>query len=105
MEFEITVIEAYERIQKSEDLQLLDLRPAQDFQKKSIPGFVNLPMSELSAELGQLGGKKTTLLLCEDGSKSHQARVLLEACGYPSLVIRGGMKDWEGIIEPALGDI
>ena len=104
MDNEITVIEAYEKINGNEDIALLDLRSAQDFEKKSIPGFENLPFAKLSADLGEFDGKRQTYLLCEDGTKSHQARQLLEACGYTATVIRGGMKDWETIIEPALGE-
>ena len=98
MEIEITVIEAYELIQNAKDLQVVDLRDPEEFDKSSIKGSVNIPFNELSAELGDFDGRKRTLLLDANGSKSHQAKALLDACGYVSTVVRGGYDDWLSII-------
>ncbi|OGH01833.1 MAG: hypothetical protein A2600_10585 [Candidatus Lambdaproteobacteria bacterium RIFOXYD1_FULL_56_27] len=98
IDYEITVIEAYELMQQKTDLQLWDLREPIDFGKVSVPGFTNIPLPDLSAELGDFDSRKRTLLIDEDGTKSHQARQLLEACGYQAWVIRGGLKDWAAVI-------
>lgn len=99
MENEITVIEAFELMQSETNLRLVDLREAKDFEKKAVEGFVNIPFANLSNELGGFDNRQKTLLLCADGTQSHQARQLLEACGYSAQVIRGGMKDWKQVIE------
>ncbi|MDT8446469.1 MAG: rhodanese-like domain-containing protein [bacterium] len=99
MDHEITVIEAFELIHSADNLRLVDLRSKEAFAKKSINGFSNVPFADLSNELGGFDNRKKTLLLCEDGTKSHQALQLLEACGYSATVIRGGIKDWLAVIE------
>jgi len=98
MENEITVIEAYELISTNRDLQIVDLREPTEFAQASIDRSVNIPFAQLSAELGEFDGRKKTLLIDKDGSKSHQAKALLDACGYTSLVVRGGYDDWASII-------
>ena len=49
-------------------------------------------------EIPNLDAKKTTLLICNDGSLSIQASKLLEACKFRVYTIRGGIIDWEQII-------
>ena len=104
METELTVIEARDLIRSSEDhnLQLLDVRTKVVFENESLPGFINIPVNELSRRVDQLDGKKRTLLICKDGSQSVQALKLLESCGFSGQVIRGGLDDWKRIIQTPL---
>ncbi|MCP4756258.1 MAG: rhodanese-like domain-containing protein [Proteobacteria bacterium] len=105
METELNVIEARDLIKSSEggkNLQLIDVRSQEMFEKLSLPGFINIPLSEVSRKISDLDGKKKTLILCKDGRQSYQALKLLEACGYSALVIRGGLDDWKEIIDPSL---
>lgn len=104
METEITVIEARDLIKSSEDnaLQLLDVRTKAVFENEALPGFINIPVGELSRKIDQLEGKKRTLLICKDGSQSLQALKLLESCGFTGQIIRGGLDDWKRIIQSPL---
>lgn len=106
METELTVIEARDLIKSSETntLQLLDVRTRSVFENESLPGFINIPVNELSRKIDQLDGKRRTLLLCKDGSQSQQAMKLLESCGFNVQVIRGGLDDWKKIIETPLAE-
>lgn len=104
MESEITVIEARDLIKSSDEntLQLIDVRSKAVFENESLPGFINIPVNEISRKIDQLDGKKRTLLLCKDGSQSAQALTLLESCGFSGQVIRGGLDDWKRIIKTPL---
>jgi rhodanese-related sulfurtransferase len=101
METEITVIEARDLIKSSEDnsLQLVDVRTKAVFDNEALPGFINIPLNDMSQKVNQLEGKKRTLLICKDGSQSAQALKLLESCGFSGQVIRGGLDDWKRIIQ------
>ena len=96
---ELTVIEAQELMESNDNLQLLDVRSTEEFAKKSLPGYTNLPLADLSHAMPQLEGKKRTLLLCSDGTQSLQAQQLLDACGFETQIIRGGLRDWVEIFE------
>jgi len=104
MESEITVIEARDLIKSGPEntLQLVDVRSKEFFDQESLPGFINIPVNELSRRIEQLDAKKRTLLLCKDGSQSSQALTLLESCGFSGQVIRGGLDDWKRIIKAPL---
>ncbi len=102
MEKEITVIEARDMIKSEGNLQLIDLRSSNQFEKASVEGFVNIPLNELSLKIPKLEGSRSTLLLCEDGTQSYQAMMLLEVTGFKVQVIRGGIRDWAKIIDPSL---
>ncbi len=99
MNKELTVVEAFEAIQSNESLQLIDVRSAVEFEKEALDGFTNIPLSEISQAMPKLDGKKKTILICSDGTQSHQAQTLLEACGYEPFTIRGGIRDWKLVIE------
>ncbi len=102
MEAEINVIEARDRIASEKNLQLIDVRSKESFERKALPDFINIPLSEISRNIPKLDGKRKTLIICKDGSQSVQALKLLESCGFDVMVIRGGLDDWSRIINPAL---
>ena len=97
METELNVIDARDML-KTENIQLIDVRSEEQFQKKSLPNSINIPLSKISQEIPNLDAKKTTLLICNDGNLSIQASRLLEACKFRVYTIRGGIVDWEQII-------
>jgi rhodanese-related sulfurtransferase len=98
MDKEITVIEARDAILDEDNIQLIDVRSKELFEKKSLPRFINVPLKNISREIPNLDGRKKTFILCDDGTESFQALKLLEACGFKAQVIRGGLNDWEQII-------
>ncbi|MDH5560844.1 MAG: rhodanese-like domain-containing protein [Deltaproteobacteria bacterium] len=99
MEQELTVIEVRDLMRSNQNLQLIDLRPSEEFQKDAIEGFINIPLNNLSMKITELDGGKLTILLCDDGSLSHQGLLLLEACGFKVQIVRGGITDWKKIIQ------
>ncbi len=101
MDTELTVIEARDLIRKDKEhnFQLIDVRTKEVFENESLPGFINIPLNELSQKFDQLDGKKRTLLICKDGSQSVLALKMIESCGFSGQVIRGGLDDWKRIIK------
>lgn len=101
MKTEITVIEARDLIKSDKDnsFQLIDVRSKEVFDNESLPGFINIPLNELSQKFDKLDGRKRTLLICKDGSQSSQALKLIESCGFSGEIIRGGLDDWKRIIQ------
>jgi rhodanese-related sulfurtransferase len=73
---EITVEELSERLTVGGDLQLVDVREPQELALASLPGFVNLPLSESEswsqAITAHLDPAKETLVLCHHGMRSAQ---------------------------------
>ncbi|NQU65845.1 MAG: rhodanese-like domain-containing protein [SAR324 cluster bacterium] len=104
MKTEITVIEARDLIKSdtTNNFQLIDVRTKEVFDNEYIPGFINIPLNELSQKFDKLDGRKRTLLICKDGSQSSLALKLIESCGFSGEIIRGGLDDWKRIIQSPL---
>lgn len=90
-------------IDKDPDLMIVDLRPAEEYQRYHIPGAINIPLSRLfEAEfLEQLDENKTTVLYSNGGAHSAQAWVLLKQAGIDAYTLLGGLNYWaEAILNP-----
>jgi rhodanese-related sulfurtransferase len=101
MDNELTVIEARDLIRKDSDhsFQLVDVRTKEVFENESLPGFVNIPLNDISQQFDRLDSRKKILLICKDGSQSVLALKLFESCGFSGQIIRGGLDDWKRIIK------
>lgn len=92
-------------IQGDPTLELIDVRPAQEFEKFSLPKSINVPLDSLlnKDNLSYLGIQGTKVVfVANDDMAADQAWVLTKRLGYNSTyVMRGGLNRWmETIIDP-----
>lgn len=65
------------------DVFWLDVRSAKEIETGgSVKGYVNIPLAELEARLGEIPKDKTVVTICAHGVRSGKAAVLLEKNGY-----------------------
>src|SRR5512145_1599964 len=66
---------------------VIDVRSKEEFQDKHLPGAVNIPLDDLSSEIGRVAPdkSKTLLLHCLSGGRSGIARFSLKRMGYSSV--------------------
>lgn len=71
---------------------VIDIRPAQEYARGSIPHSINIPLDQLSMKFEEIDKMQPILLVCENGIKSVSACELLTSKGYPfTYVLKGGM--------------
>lgn len=90
-------------IDKDPDLLIVDLRPAEEYQRYHIPGAINIPLSRLFEPefLEQLDEDRTTVLYSNGGAHSAQAWTLLKQTGIDAYTLLGGLNYWaEAILNP-----
>ncbi len=92
-------------IEKDPSLLLIDVRPAAEYNKYSLPNAVNVPVDSLLTPSGQayFGNPGTKVVLfSNDAILSNQAWVLLNRMAFKDdYVMRGGVNGWmETIIRP-----
>ena len=77
---------------------ILDVRTAEEFQDKHIPGAINIPNESIgTAEIPELPEKDQLILVyCRSGNRSKQASEKLAALGYTNIVEFGGINSWPG---------
>lgn len=84
----------------SEDstIQLIDIRPADEFRKFSIPGAINVPYSEMldnSPETFLLRGDMKNIFYSDGDLQAGYAVVLASGLGYGNVALmKGGMNEW-----------
>lgn len=67
-------------IVKSEDVILVDVRKAEDFQKGSAKNAINIPLDKLEENLSKLNGKKV-VVFCQKGKQADKAVIELKKKG------------------------
>ena len=77
---------------------LLDVRTAEEFAEKHIPGAICIPNELIgSDEIPELPDKSQLIMVyCRSGNRSKQAAQKLADLGYVNIVEFGGIIDWNG---------
>ena len=87
---------------------ILDVRTAQEYSEKHIPGAINIANESIGTEdISELPDKdpaKDTpvLVYCRSGNRSKQASEKLVKLGYTNIIEIGGINSWPG--ETVTGD-
>ena len=95
---QIPMAEAIEIMDSEEGYVILDVRTAEEFQEKHIPGAINVPNEEIGTDsIEELPDKEQLILVyCRSGNRSKQASEKLVDLGYTNIVEFGGINDWTG---------
>lgn len=96
---ELTSIEVQELLENGEQLNLVDVREADEVAEGIIPGAVHIPLGEVVERVGELDKSKPYIIICRSGGRSGRATEFLEGEGYDVTNMAGGMLEWEGATE------
>lgn len=92
----ITAEEAYTRMNSGDPVVVVDVRTAEEYAEKHIPGAVLIPNEEIGTEppAGLPVLNAEILIYCRSGNRSAQAAQKLANMGYTNLSDFGGINDW-----------
>ena len=95
---QINVEEAAAMMEEESSYIILDVRTAQEYSEKHIPGAINIPNEPIGTEdIPELPDKEQLILVyCRSGNRSKQASEKLVKLGYTNIVEFGGINDWTG---------
>jgi phage shock protein E len=78
-----------------ESALLLDVRSEREFAAGHLAGAVNVPVSQLAAQLDTLGDKgRPVVVYCASGMRSTRAASLLREAGFSRVLNLGAMSAW-----------
>jgi len=101
--WEITVEEFKDRIDRHEDLFLLDVRNPEEFQICRIPGSTLIPLPELPHRVKELDSRREIVVHCKSGMRSLKATQFLRQSGFRTVKsLRGGILAWADRIDPTV---
>ena len=78
------------------DFFLVDVRPAAEFKKDTVPGAINILMDDLAKpeNLAKLPTDKPILVICNTGHTASISNSVLGVLGYDAWTLRFGMMGW-----------
>ncbi len=96
---EVSTKEVQQRIANGENLVLLDIREANEWNLGHIPNAVYLSRGVLETSIeAQVPREANVILYCASGNRSALAAVTLGEMGYEHVAsMAGGFRDWVGI--------
>ena len=101
---QITMEEAVTMMEEETEYIILDVRTAEEYNEKHIPGAINIANEVIGTEdIPELPDKDQLILVyCRSGNRSKQASEKLVKLGYTNIVEIGGINSWPG--ETVAGD-
>ena len=101
---QITMEEAVTMLEEETGYTILDVRTAQEYSEKHIPGAINIANESIGTkDIPELPDKDQLILVyCRSGNRSKQASEKLVKLGSTNIVEIGGINRWPG--ETVAGD-
>jgi sulfur-carrier protein adenylyltransferase/sulfurtransferase len=102
-EFEIAPADLKGRIDRGEDLILLDVREPQEWDISRLEGATLIPLSRLPYALGELSTADEIVAFCRSGVRSRKALQLLQENGFRKVHnLTGGINAWAETVDPSV---
>ena len=100
---DITPRDLAKRIERGDDIQLVDVREEWEWQISRIPGARLIPLGSLDEMLAEIDPAREVVLYCKSGVRSlHAAEELIEA-GYSRVAnLSGGIIRWSQEVDPTV---
>ena len=94
--------EQFAREIEREEVQLVDVRTAEEFSEGHIPGAVNMDVNGVAfeAQIATLDTERPVALYCRSGRRSKVAAEKVAKAGFEVVELDGGILSWTGDKEP-----
>lgn len=86
------------RMNRKENVVILDVREPDEWESGHIPDAKHIPLGQIARALNELDPKQETIVVCRGGNRSGQACDFLSSMGYNVINMSGGMAKWSGDI-------
>jgi rhodanese-related sulfurtransferase len=77
----------------NQDIYILDIRDAKDYDQGHIKGAHNIPFKEVGKSLNKLPQNKTIIVYCYTGQTGGQTTAILNISGIKARSLNGGMNN------------
>lgn len=104
--YKIPEVELKELIDSNnQDIYILDIRDAKDYEQGHIKGAQNIPFKEVGKNLDKLPQDKTIIVYCYTGQTGGQTTAALNIAGFKARSLNGGMNNgWAKSGFPVVND-
>ncbi len=100
---EITVTELKNKLDRGEDIQLIDVREPEEYEICHLPSVL-IPLGSLPKNVDQIATEKPVVFICHHGFRSAQAiQYLAQRHGFSNLInLKGGVHAWAEQVDPTM---
>lgn len=102
-EWETTPAQLRERLDRGEEIQLLDVREPQEWEICHLSGAALIPLRDLPSRLCELSNRDHLIVYCKTGKRSFEALNLLRSAGFHRVEnLAGGIDAWARDVDPTV---
>jgi adenylyltransferase/sulfurtransferase len=100
---EITPLELKARIDKGDDIFILDVREPHEYDIARIPGSTLIPLGQVAQRVGELDSTADIIVHCKMGGRSAKAQGILKEMGFSRVTnLAGGITRWSDDVDPSV---
>lgn len=101
---EITSTELKQRLDKGDDIQIVDVREDNEFAYCRIPNSIHIPLGQVLNRIDEIDPNRETVVHCKMGGRSARAIDALQRSGFKGKLInlKGGILGWSDEVDPSV---
>lgn len=101
---EITATDLKQRLDNGDDIQIIDVREANEVATARMPNTVHIPLGEVVNRMGEIDPDRETVVHCKGGIRSAKAIEALQRSGFKGNLInlKGGILAWSNEVDPSV---
>jgi adenylyltransferase/sulfurtransferase len=101
---EITATELKSRLDKGDDIQVVDVREPNEVAIAKIPNSIHIPLAQVINRMGEIDPARETVVHCKMGGRSARAIEALNRSGFKGNLknLKGGIIAWSNEVDPSV---
>ncbi|HEV2708157.1 MAG TPA: molybdopterin-synthase adenylyltransferase MoeB [Pyrinomonadaceae bacterium] len=101
---EMTAIELKQRLERGDDIQIIDVREPNEFEIGRIPNSTLIPLGQVVGRMNEIDEGRETVVHCKMGGRSAKAIDALKRAGFKGRLInlKGGITAWSNDVDPSV---
>ncbi len=101
---EITATELKRRLDRGDDIQIIDVREPHEYEIARIPGTTLIPLGQVVVRMDEIDHSRETVCHCKAGVRSAKAIDALKRAGFPGRLtnLKGGITAWSDEVDASV---
>lgn len=101
---EITATELKQRLDKGDDIQIVDVREPNEVAVAKLPNTIHIPLAQVVNRMSEIDPERETVVHCKMGGRSARAIEALQRSGFTGKLsnLKGGITAWSNDVDPSV---
>jgi Rhodanese-related sulfurtransferase len=101
---EMTATELKERLDRGDDVQVIDVREQNEYDTARLPDSKLIPLGQVVSRMSEIDPNRETVVHCKGGVRSARAIEALQRAGFEGKLInlKGGITAWSNEVDPSV---